>query len=318
MNVLQILKDSCRESPLLAIGLGFFVYLLGMALFVPMIGGLLSLLTQMSFDELQELVKGNLGEGDAGPHIFRTFQASVQIFTWGLAAVVVAWLCRGVSIEFGWDKPIPFMHILLAILIMIAALPLIGLLSFDADTFALPDFLKDFEDWTREAEASSNKILVRLIGDPRSGILVLNVFVFALVPAVCEELFFRAMLQRNLAKVYNPHLAIFIASFIFSFIHLQFFGFFPRLLLGVLLGYFFYLSGNVTLCIIAHFAFNFTSVLGSWYAARTTEITPEALAQGPDFSPVAMILSAAILGILFFVYFRQAAPLMEEATEGTA
>jgi len=43
---------------------------------------------------------------------------------------------------------------------------------------------------------------------------------------------------------------------LFSAIHLQFFGFFPRLILGIFLGYMFYWSKNLWLPIFAHFLWN--------------------------------------------------------------
>jgi hypothetical protein len=49
--------------------------------------------------------------------------------------------------------------------------------------------------------------------------------------------------------------AIWIAAFIFSAIHLQFEGFLPRMVLGAVLGYLYYWTGNLWVPIIAH-AFN--------------------------------------------------------------
>ncbi|MEM1122064.1 MAG: CPBP family intramembrane glutamic endopeptidase, partial [Bacteroidota bacterium] len=75
-------------------------------------------------------------------------------------------------------------------------------------------------------------------------------------------LLFRGIIQQNLEKrSQNPHLAIWITALIFSFIHFQFQGFFPRVLLGTLLGYLFVWTRNLWIPIIAHFVYNSGQVL---------------------------------------------------------
>ena len=59
-------------------------------------------------------------------------------------------------------------------------------------------------------------------------------------------------------------MAIFISAFVFSAIHLQFQGFIPRFILGILLGYFFYWSKSLWLAIIAHFTNNAQAVIFSY------------------------------------------------------
>jgi hypothetical protein len=73
---------------------------------------------------------------------------------------------------------------------------------------------------------------------------------------------FRGVLQKKLHSILqSPHLAIFVSSFIFSAIHMQFFGFLPRFILGIILGYLFYYSKNLWMPIIAHFINNALAVL---------------------------------------------------------
>ena len=80
--------------------------------------------------------------------------------------------------------------------------------------------------------------------------------VIALIPAVGEELTFRGVLQQGLTRRMNPHVAILLSSAIFSFIHFQFYGFLPRLFLGMLLGYMFYTSGALWTSMLMHFLNN--------------------------------------------------------------
>ena len=65
------------------------------------------------------------------------------------------------------------------------------------------------------------------------------------------------MLQQSLTKrIKNVHVAVLLSAFIFSFIHFQFYGFLPRMFLGILLGYMFYVSGSLWTSILMHFVNN--------------------------------------------------------------
>ena len=61
----------------------------------------------------------------------------------------------------------------------------------------------------------------------------------ALTPAIGEELLYRGVIQKNIVSNYtaNHHVSIWLAAAIFSAAHFELAGFFPRLLLGAVLGY---------------------------------------------------------------------------------
>lgn len=97
-------------------------------------------------------------------------------------------------------------------------------------------------------------------------VCIVNVVVFALVPAVGEELFFRGFLQNVLVshKV-NSHVAVILVGCLFSFFHFQMSAFFPRWVLGVYLGYLMLWSGSLWLSAFAHFVNNATIVLVAFF-----------------------------------------------------
>ena len=118
----------------------------------------------------------------------------------------------------------------------------------------LETYLKTMEE---TAQAATEKMLnVDTIGG-----LLLNLLVIALIPAVGEELTFRGVLQQGLTRKMNPHAAIILSAAIFSFIHFQFYGFLPRMFLGILLGYMFYITGSLWTSIAMHFVNNGTAVV---------------------------------------------------------
>jgi uncharacterized protein len=99
---------------------------------------------------------------------------------------------------------------------------------------------------------------------------LIGVFIMiAILPAIGEEIVFRGMIQNDLLRATkNPHIAIWVSAIIFSAFHIQFFGFFPRMLLGALFGYLYYWSGNLWIAVIAHFVNNGTQVIAMYLYKR--------------------------------------------------
>ncbi|MGL5228766.1 MAG: lysostaphin resistance A-like protein, partial [Bacteroidales bacterium] len=94
------------------------------------------------------------------------------------------------------------------------------------------------------------------------GVFLLNVLLVSVLTAIGEEAFFRGALQRILLnETKRPWVAIVVIAIIFSAIHFQFYGFFARLLLGLLLGYLVYASKSLILPIIAHAVNNLIAII---------------------------------------------------------
>jgi len=130
----------------------------------------------------------------------------------------------------------------------------------------LPDWLSDVESWMKTAEDSAAEKTTALLQMDSYSDLFINLILVGLLPAIGEELAFRGVVQQTLIKYNNnPHWGIWGAAFIFSFIHFQFFGFLPRLLLGAFFGYLFFWSKSLWLPILGHFINNASAVLISFY-----------------------------------------------------
>jgi len=91
--------------------------------------------------------------------------------------------------------------------------------------------------------------------------LSFNIFLIAILPALGEELFFRGAIIRVFQDWRGFKTAIWITAFIFSAIHLQFYGFLPRLLMGAFFGYLLLWSENLWLPVTAHFINNVVAVV---------------------------------------------------------
>jgi len=144
----------------------------------------------------------------------------------------------------------------------ICILPVVAALSYLNELVQLPVFLENVELWMKEMEERARNILLLMTEIKTVPILLLNLLLMAVVPAICEEFFFRGALQTLLQKwSKNMHIAIWITAFIFSAIHLQFYGFIPRFLLGVYLGYLTVWSGSIWLPVFAHFLHNGITII---------------------------------------------------------
>lgn len=138
---------------------------------------------------------------------------------------------------------------------LFAFLPWLGL---DEETFTLPQSLESWEKLLEGQEARIEAIMIELI---RYGEFPLLVVYMAIAPAIAEELFFRGALQRQLARLMPMSAAVWLTALIFSAIHFQVYGFFPRVILGAVMGYLTAWTGRLAPAIWAHFLNNFYATL---------------------------------------------------------
>lgn len=132
----------------------------------------------------------------------------------------------------------------------------------------LPASLAPLEEWMRQQEESAEYMIRQLTAGEGLGNLLSNIYVIAVVAGVTEEFFFRGALERILGKALrNHHVVIWITAIIFSAVHLQFFGFLPRLLVGAYLGYLLYWSKTIWLPVFAHIFNNTCAIFQMRYPA---------------------------------------------------
>jgi membrane protease YdiL (CAAX protease family) len=147
--------------------------------------------------------------------------------------------------------------VMISIVFFMVAFPFVNYIADWNANWHIPTFLGD---WMEGKELKAGELTKLFLDMPSVGLLILNMIMIALLPAVGEELIFRGIMQQGLQKKMSPHLAIWLAAIVFSAIHVQFFGFVPRMLMGVAMGYLFYWSGNLWYPILAHFTNNALAV----------------------------------------------------------
>ena len=117
-----------------------------------------------------------------------------------------------------------------------------------------------------------NQMFIKIIkGTVDTGFigLLMMIVVLAVLPAICEELFFRVGLQQLLGKWFkNDHVAIVVTAFIFSFVHLDMSGFLVRFVMGLVLGYEFVYSRSIVPNVMLHFMNNAVVTISYYEAFR--------------------------------------------------
>jgi membrane protease YdiL (CAAX protease family) len=194
------------------------------------------------------------------------------------------------------------------ILLLVSILGLTFMLSISPLTvwnmhWEFPEFLRGFQTWAREKEDLSAKLTEAMTNFNSLSEVLVGVLVIALLPAIGEELVFRGLIQNEFFRGSGKiHLSIWASAFVFSAIHLQFFGFIPRLLLGALFGYLYYWSGNLLVPIFAHFFNNAFSVIMIYlYAQKIIDIDP----QDNSYLPIQYVLINLVITVALLYYIRK-------------
>jgi len=180
----------------------------------------------------------------------------VQFFSLFLVPVLIcARLFSSNSKEYlGLKKPWHPGYYIAGIGIMLLAIPLTNIIGELNRNIPFPDGI---ENWMKKAEDEASETIKALLSKRTVMDLVLNILCIAGLAAIGEELLFRGMAQRLLIKMFkSPWAGIIISAVLFSAMHMQFYGFFPRLALGILLGALYWYSGSLWASILAHFLYD--------------------------------------------------------------
>lgn len=192
-----------------------------------------------------------------------------QILVFLLPALVFARTEGWKATQFYDFKKPEIAQLILVLALMVFAVPTLSLITEWNAHMEFPPFLKGVENWMRDKENDAAETTELVLRMKSIGGLLVNLLVIAATPAVCEELIFRGALQGTFLRLLkNPHVAIWSSAIIFSAIHLQFFGFLPRMLLGAAFGYIYFWTKNLWYTIFAHFLNNAYAVSIAYYLQK--------------------------------------------------
>jgi membrane protease YdiL (CAAX protease family) len=142
----------------------------------------------------------------------RLFALLNNVTTFLVPALIGAYIAaKGKWIDFlklrAFSKPTNF---ILSVLLLLVSIPLIQYTYSINQQLPLPL-------WMKEIESTTEVFIKGLLKSEYSYEFWLNIFLFAVVPALGEELFFRGMMQQQFQKLFGkPQVAIWVTAFIFS------------------------------------------------------------------------------------------------------
>jgi membrane protease YdiL (CAAX protease family) len=164
--------------------------------------------------------------------------------------------------------PIPFETVWLTPIIAAAAFVLIGILAVGQE-MVFPRSANYQELWERAFTQFQQ------IPWP------LTLLIVAILPGICEEVFFRGFLLRGLRQKYSDGGAIVLVGVLFGLFHLDPYRFLAVTLLGMLFGYLVVKTGSIFTGMLAHATNNILALLLSSAAQQFPQRAPAASAEIP-------------------------------------
>lgn len=197
----------------------------------------------------------------------------------------------------------PAFIFLVVIVLAIVAFPAVWVTGALNGAIELPEALQGLENWMRIQEDNAQALTLFMTNFDSPSQVILGFIVIAFIAGLTEEVYFRGVVQplfQNLTQ--NKHVAIWVTAAIFSAIHLQFYGFIPRMLLGALFGYLYVYTNNIIVPIWAHILNNGLTLCMVLFIDKEMLNTPKM--EGNDFItmiPLGIVSFLLCFGILRYI-----------------
>lgn len=228
--------------------------------------------------------------------------------------IVPSWLfCKSIQ-----QEPVEYLKLnrkpllkemLIALVLVFAAMPVVSWMFYINQQITLPASFHELEQYLQETENKAAKITMAFLNVNEWKGLLINIVVIALLPAIGEELLFRGVFQNFIRHVTGKrHFAVIVTAILFSAIHFQFYGFFPRFYLGLVLGYMFLFTGNIWITILIHFVNNAFAVICSYGPIKNK--LPEIMQDGYVFeswvvNTSSFVISTLLIALIYKITYKR-------------
>ena len=170
---------------------------------------------------------------------------------------------------------------------------------FFQDKIPLPESLRPFIEMVRKLIEETYGMLVQAHSASE---LIFVIVVVALTPAICEELLFRGLIQKNMTLATNKKAGFIFTGIIFGLYHVNPFLLVPLAGLGILFGFFLYRSETMLIPMVAHFINNLFSVLGVYYESDMKNSAALSMFNSlSDYSSTFVLSTTLGFGIIFLI-----------------
>lgn len=189
----------------------------------------------------------------------------------------------------------PFTLLLFCIILLYISYPVMSFLAEIMDKIAWPE-------WMHTMDKNSMEQLAGVLKMENYFDLAVNLIIVAVLPGVGEELLFRGIVQNEMLKrTGKPVLSILLTAAIFSAFHFQVSGFFPKFIIGSILGFAYFIAKDIRLPMLLH-ALNNGMATMAYFIAGSDFSSFENSGEG-KISPLAA-LTSLVLGLLLTWYIH--------------
>lgn len=261
-----------------------------------------SLFFGISLAELENIMSGTNLTGNTAVLKYAQFSQQAGLFL--LPTLISVWMIKKEGDSFlKLDRKPGMVPIAYVIVIALAFIQVNVYTATLNEKLVMPGSFSGIQEWMRDKEDIASRLTSILLGSGSAGGLILNIFILAIMPAICEEFLFRGLVQQLFVRIFRSgHIGIFVTAIVFSSIHLQFYSFLPRFLLGIVFGYIFLWSGNLWYPVIAHFLNNLIPVLFTYISSSGKS----SLQEGTGMDSAARFPFVAVILLVVLLYsFRR-------------
>lgn len=283
--------------------LQLFLFVMLVAITFGLISSLLYVLVPgLTGFRLEQIAGINEKSSPALVHLAMLCQGVLNAAIFLLPAAAFAYAAHPRPISYlGLKAPAKKIHLLLAVLIVLGAMPILEAI---AGLIGMIDFGKSIK-----ADQAANDALVNaFLNMPTFADFLRALVVIAVLPAIGEELFFRSILMRFTRKK-TPSMVtpILFTALVFSLSHTNIYGYLSIFLAGVLLAAIYNLTGSLWCSIIAHFFFNGSQVVWNYLTRGNKALTATLESNAVTWTLVAG--GAIIFGVSFYFLWKTRTPL---------
>lgn len=299
-------NDSFRESFISLSTVAKIILLVFIIAVAVLLGGVLSVIAAslIYHKDIQDLLQILSNPSAQNIHIVKFFQGFQSVVLFIIPAFLASFLFSRDSFRYlHLSKEPSVITVLLVAFSIVAVIPFLNWTSEMNSRLMLPDGLKDLEQKMKLMEDEAAQLTKLFLVSHNTRDLIVNLFIIAVLPAIGEEFLFRGVIQRLLGEwTKNIHVGIFLAAFIFSFIHFQFYGFVPRFLLGLYFGYLMFWSRSIWVPVAAHLVNNGMAVIYYHFSkqpAGETALDTVGTESGSYLIYISAFITCLIMGLIY-------------------
>ena len=283
----------------------FAIFVMVASVFLFMVVGMIAAIPFCGAESLMSVMTNANLNSPEGINFLKYFQVIQSIGLFVAPPFVIGWLYHGnISEYLRINRTTNTQYFLLASVCLLAIIPVINFLGDLNGKMSLPESFSGIERWMKDMEEGANTLTEKFMTVDSIQGLLFNIFMVAVLPALGEELMFRGVIQRIFSNwTKNQHWGIWITAFLFSAMHMQFYGFLPRMLLGAMFGYLLVWTGTIWVPILAHFVNNLMGVLGYFLIGKgVISKDIEEWGAGSEQFPLVIVSFLVVGGLLYLIY----------------